>query len=89
MGLNLTWFDSLPAEKQYTILFGWKRQKYWKKNIISPEIKKFKMYGYTKLVKTYPPKSKHYIRIIRKNRRYKSNVGDIRQAAINLILNKK
>lgn len=89
MGINLTWFDSLPKEKQYSILFSWKRQKYFKKNMTEPEIKKIKMYRRIRLVKIYPPKSKHYIKMIRKNRRYKSSVGDLRQAAINLILNTK
>lgn len=89
MGINIIWFDSLPIEKQYSLMFNWKKEKYFKRSIVVPEIKKIRMRRYIKIIKIYPPKLKHYVRIIKKSKRYMSNVCDMRNATIDLLIEGK
>lgn len=73
MGKNTAWFDALHISKRYDILFKWKREKYKRKIFDSPK----------------PANLKHFIISIRKNRRFIPNISYLRQASIDIILNKK
>ena len=84
MGSNIVWFDSLPKSKQYDILFKWKSEKYIKKSVTIPKLVKLNKRSMN--IKIYPSNIKHYILILKKNRRYKPTIVNIRETTIDLIL---
>ena len=101
MGSNIVWFDSLSKTKQYDILFGWKRICHMNK-MTKPEyvrvakrvpIDPKRPFGRTKIVKQmelkYPPSLKHFIKECKTKREDQPKVQNIRQVAIDLLLNEK
>lgn len=101
MGSNIVWFDSLPKNKQYDLLFGWKRKKHMNTRT-KPEyvlVKKrvpiddSRPWGRKKLVSVselwYPPSLKHFIKECKKNQLFQPRVQNIRQTTIDLLLSEK
>ena len=99
MGANIVWFDSLSKTKQYDILFEWKRIKnsnkrtkpeYVKKSIRVP-LDPNRPWGRTKLSKVwvleYPPSFKHFIKKCQTSMRYQVKKQNVREIAINILLN--
>jgi len=101
MGSNIVWFDSLSKRKQYDLLFGWKRVRHMDKRT-KPEyveiskrvpVDPTRPYGKKKIIKVlelrYPPSLKHYIKTCKKARIYQPRIQNVRQAAIDILLNSK
>lgn len=101
MGSNIVWFDSLSKRRQYDLLFGWKRLKHIDSRT-KPEYVKVsrrvpvdptRPYGKRKIVVVeelrYPPSLKHYIKECKKARIYQPRIQNVRQAAIDILLNSK
>jgi hypothetical protein len=96
MGSNILWFDSLHIVLKYDLLFAWKAEKYTNK-LTQP--KKEKVIKFTRVgwkakrqkveVINYPPNLKYFIQKIKTHPRFKVNVIDHRNAAIEILLNKK
>jgi hypothetical protein len=95
MGQNIVWFDSLTRTKQFDLLFQWKREKH-SNNLILPEksfVRKLQLDSNTwrrttKWVEVtkYPPNLKHFINDRKKSRMFLTNIVNIRQATIDLLL---
>jgi len=82
---NLIWFDALSKTKQYDLFYEWKREKY---NCIERKKRiKFKKWGIE--IVLYPPKLKHFIKEKKKEYRYQPNKINMRESAIDFLLNKK
>lgn len=101
MGSNIVWFDSLSNQKQYDLLFQWKRIKFRNKKE-KPEyvtcVKRIPLdplrpWGRKKYVKTlelsYPPSLKHFIKECRESQQFRPSVNKVRECTIDLILNQK
>jgi hypothetical protein len=92
LGSNIIWFDSLPKEKQYDLLFEWKKYRHSKKDIKIKEIsvKRFDpvLRRYKRVdIKIYPPKLKYWILEKRFSGHYTPNKLYLRDKAIDFILN--
>lgn len=98
MGSKIYWFDSLPENKQYNILFTWKKIKYFNK-LKKPEYVFFnkkvpidpnKPYGRKKTVMDkklkYPPSFKHFILEYYNNPYYQPIKTTKRDVIINSLL---
>ena len=96
MGSNILWFDSLHIVLKYDLLFAWKTEKYRNK-LTQP--KKEKVTKLTRVgwkvqrqkveVTNYPPNLKYFIKNIKRHPRFKTDIVNHRNAAIELLLNKK
>ena len=97
MGPNILWFDSLHIVLKYDLLFAWKAEKYRNK-LTQP--KKEKVIKFTRVgwkvqrqkveVINYPPNLKYFIETIKTHPRFrKTDIVNHRNAAIELLLNKK
>jgi hypothetical protein len=101
MGSNIVWFDSLSKTKQYDILFGWKRKVHMNDRTKPEYVEVLKRvpvdpkrpWGRTKITKVkelrYPASLKHFIQECKKNREYQPSTQNVRQVAIDLLLNNK
>lgn len=93
MGTHIVWFDALANNRQYDLLFLWKREKHNKKDITEPTKSKYE-YGNpyrlhcTTYIK-YPASIKHFLETYLKDMRFQPSKVRIREASLNLILNKK
>ena len=98
MGSNIVWFDSLGKTKQYDLLFQWKKEKHNNK-LTKPEKVKVRqsqidsktwrrIFKWVEVTK-YPPNLKYFIKERKHLRMYTPNVVNVRQATIDLLLNKK
>ena len=98
MGKNIVWFDSLDKAKQYDLLFQWKREKHNNKLTIPEKTyvrestidgktwrRIFKWVEITK----YPPNLKYFINERKNSRMFTPSIVNVRQATIDLLLNKK
>jgi hypothetical protein len=91
MGKNLAWFDSLTKDKQYDVLFLWKKNKY-NNDLKKPKVRYVKRYSYVKggysIIKVidYPPNLKHFIKDLRLKFRFKVDKSVLRNSAIDLLL---
>ena len=96
MGVNILWFDSLDKTAKYDFLFSWKQEKF-KNKLTQPEkvkIVRFKRVGFKRVsevveVINYPPKLKYFIKKMKMYKRFKTRIVNQRDAAIDLLLNKK
>jgi hypothetical protein len=101
MGSNIVWFDSLGKNRQYDLLFGWKRVKSMNKRV-QPEyvlvnkrvpVDPKRPYGRSKIIKVlelkYPASLKHFIKECRQRRDFQPSVRNVRQATIDILLNNK
>ena len=96
MGSNLVWFDSLSKRRQYDLLFLWKYEKV-SNRLTKPVVKYVKKYTWSfgkrksQIVKVieYPANLKHFIKRVKKINKFKTNISYIRNAAIDILLNKK
>ena len=91
MGSNIVWFNSLSEKNQCDILFQWKKEKYHNK-LTQPEKVIDKLFLGNKRFKwveriNYPPNIKHFINSVKL--RYKPNVVQLRESAIDLLLKNK
>lgn len=90
MGKHIVWFDALASDKQYDLLFLWKKEKMNKKNITKPTEVKYKYgnrYKLTNLTYTvYPASLKHFLEEHKLDRRFQPNKARIREASLNLLL---
>ena len=93
MGTHIVWFDALANNRQYDLLFLWKREKHNRKDITEPTKSKY-AYGnpyrlncltYIK----YPASIKYFLETYLKDSRFQPSKVRIREASLNLILNKK
>lgn len=85
---NKAWFDSLPSNKQYDILYNWKMMKYHKSSIKKPVVSYHRTYGevgYKKYI-SYPAKLKHFIKKIKKHPRFRGEKSKIRKNIIDIFL---
>jgi hypothetical protein len=97
MGQNIVWFDSLSKTKQFDLLFQWKKEK--KNNKLTIPEKTFvrrlqldsSWRRTTKWVEitNYPPNLKYFIQERKHSRMFTPNISNVRQATIDLLLNKK
>lgn len=96
MGQNIVWFDSLSRTKQYDLLFQWKREKHNNK-LTKPEkvkVRQSKFIGWKRKfhwvdVTQYPVNLKYFIKERKNWRMFKTNIVNVRQATIDILLNKK
>ena len=96
MGSNILWFDSLDKTAKYDFLFAWKQEKY-KNKLTQPEkvkVIRFKRVGFKRVsevveVINYPPNLKYFIQKMKMYTRFKTRIVNQRDAAIDLLLNKK
>lgn len=96
MGSNILWFDSLHIVVKYDLLFAWKAEKYKnkltqpkKEKIVKLVIVGWKTQRQKVEVINYPPNLKYFIENIKKHPRFKTDIVNQRNAAIELLLNKK
>jgi hypothetical protein len=96
MGQNIVWFDSLSSRQKWNFLFLWKEEK-WSNKLKSP--KKVKRPG-VKLVGgrirrtmvdaiDYPPSLKHFIKRTKELPSFRVSRKNLRQSAIDILLNQK
>ena len=96
MGQNIVWFDSLGRTKQFNLLFQWKEEKHNNK-LTKPEkvkVRKLKYVGWKRQIQwvevtKYPPNLKYFIKERKNSRMFRTNIVNVRQATIDLLLNKK
>jgi hypothetical protein len=97
MGQNIVWFDSLSKTKQFDLLFQWKKEK--KNNKLTIPEKTFvrrlqldsswrRTTKWVEITK-YPPNLKYFIQERKHSRMFTPNISNVRQATIDLLLNKK
>lgn len=90
MGKHIVWFDALASNRQYDLLFLWKKEKKDKKDITKPTEAKYKYgnrYRLSNLTYTiYPASIKHFLEIYKNDRRFQPNKSRIREASLNLLL---
>ena len=95
---NIVWIDSLGKTKQYDLLFQWKKEKHNNK-LTKPEKVKVRqsqidsktwrrIFKWVEVTK-YPPNLKYFIKERKHLRMFTLNVVNVRQATIDLLLNKK
>lgn len=93
MGKNIVWFDALASNKQYDLLFLWKKYKNNRKDIVEPTKSKYEYGNKYRLNKMtyikYPATIKHFLKIYLLDSRFQPSKIRIREASLNLILNKK
>lgn len=91
LGKNLIWFNSLSVEKQYDLLFIWKKEKWRNKNGLRPKLIVKYNHITRKREKVPNPelKLKHWIISWRYSRQFATSKGKIRNSTINIILNEK
>jgi hypothetical protein len=91
LGPNLIWFNSLSVEKQYDLLFMWKKEKWRNSNGLRPKlIVKYNHITRKREKSINPPlKLKHWIISWRYLRQFATTKGKIRNSTINIILNEK
>lgn len=80
---HISWFNSLPTSKQYDILFLWKSHKYHKKHYPKPSMVRYDVYRVVS-----PVKLKHWIILIKMNKKFQSSRNRMRDSQIDLILKK-
>jgi hypothetical protein len=82
---NSIWFDALSKTRKYDLFYEWKKEKYnsveRKKKVI------LKRWGME--IVLYPVKLKHFIKEKKKEYRYQPSKINMRESAIDFILNKK
>lgn len=92
MGSNIVWFDSLNKQKQFDLLFEWKREKYSKRFVENPYTEKKRVLVLEngrwrrklKDVTIYPASLKHFIKRVKP--KYRPNVVKVRETTIDMIL---
>ena len=91
LGKNLIWFNSLSTEKQYDLLFMWKKEKWLSENGLRPKLIVKYNFITRKREKIRNPelKLKHWIIPWRYSGRYNAAKSKIRNSTINIILNEK
>lgn len=82
---NLIWFDALSKTKKYDLFYEWKREKH--NSIEKKRLVRLKRWGIEIVV--YPPKLKHFIKEKKTEYRYRPNKVNMRESAIDFLLNKK
>jgi hypothetical protein len=82
---NRIWFDALSKTKRYDLFYEWRSEKY-----NSVEKKKYVMLRHWKIeIIVYPAKLKHFIKEKKKEFRYQPRKSNLRESAIDFILDKK
>lgn len=82
---NLVWFDALCKTKKYDLFYEWRREKY--NSIEKKRLVTLKHWGI--VITVYPAKLKHFIREKKKEFRYQPNKKNLRESAIDFILDEK
>lgn len=82
---NRIWFDALSKTKRYDLFYEWRVEKH--NSIEKKKIVRIKMWGLDMAV--YPAKLKHFIREKKIEFRYQPKKGNLRESAIDFILDKK
>ena len=94
MGSDIVWFDSLHTTQKYDLLFEWKEEKH-KNKLTEPKVTKVKRRNpYLRKwefieVKSWPINLKYFIKSRKISRKYKISVVNLREATIDILLNKK
>ena len=89
MGKHIVWFDALTSNRQYDLLFIWKKEKYKRKDILVPTKSKYEYGNRHKLQMTdtkYPASIKHFLEVYTLDSRFQPSKVRIREASLNLIL---
>ena len=90
MGKDLAWFDSLSLQKKYDLLFSWKIEKKYNKRESPSKVRIYHRYLRKKIdVMSYPPNFKYFIKDKKARPYFESNVSDIREATIDILLKNK
>jgi hypothetical protein len=90
MGKHIVWFDALASNRQYDLLFLWKREKYKNKDIKVPTKVKCEYGNRFTLQKTYtkyPASIKHFLKIYTLDSRFQPSKVRIREASLKILLN--
>jgi hypothetical protein len=87
MGVNIVWFESLHEKSQYDLLFSWKKEKN-NNRLDSPKKIKIKYGGHKIDSVKYPASLKYFIKKTKNSRKYKPNKDRLRDAALEIILQK-
>lgn len=82
---NLIWFDALCKTKKYDLFYEWKREKY--NSVEKKKLVRLRHWGME--VTIYPAKLKHFIKEKKKEFRYRPNKNNLRESAIDFILDEK
>jgi len=89
MGKHIVWFDALASNRQYDLLFLWKREKNNRKDIKVPTKSKYEYGNRFTLQKTYtkyPASIKHFLEVYTLDSRFQPSKVKIREASLNLLL---
>lgn len=82
---NRIWFDALSKTKRYDLFYEWRTEKY-----NSIEKKRRVMLRHWKIeIVVYPAKLKHFIKEKKKEFRYQPKKSNLRESAIDFLLEKK
>jgi hypothetical protein len=79
------WFDALSKTKRYDLFYEWRMEKY---NSIEKK-KHVMLKGWRIEIVVYPAKLKHFIKEKKKEFRYQPRKSNLRESAIDFILDKK
>jgi hypothetical protein len=82
---NRIWFDALSKTKRYDLFYEWRRESY---NSIEKK-KHVMLKGWRIEIVLYPAKLKHFIKEKKKEFRYQPRKSNLRESAIDFILDKK
>jgi|LakMenE01Jun11ns_1017448.scaffolds.fasta_scaffold9541328_2 hypothetical protein len=82
---NRIWFDALSKTKRYDLFYEWRRESY---NSIEKK-KHVMLKGWRIEIVLYPAKLKHFIKEKKKEFRYQPKKSNLRESAIDFILDKK
>lgn len=90
MGKHIVWFDALASNRQYDLLFLWKKEKYKVKDIKVPTKVKYEYGNRHRLQMTYtkyPASIKHFLEVYTLDSRFQPSKVRIREASLKILLN--
>ena len=90
MGKHIVWFDALASNRQYDLLFLWKKEKYKTKDVEVPTKVKYEYGNRHRLQMTYtkyPASIKHFLEVYILDSRFQPSKVRIREASLKILLN--
>ena len=81
---NRIWFDALTKTKRYDLFYEWRRESY---NSVEKK-RRVMIKGWRIEIVLYPAKLKHFIKEKKKEYRYQPRKNNLRESAIDFILDK-
>lgn len=82
---NRIWFDALSKTKRYDLFYEWRTEKY--NSVEKKKIVRIKMWRMD--IAVYPARLKHFIKEKKQEFRYQPKKSNLRESAIDFLLEKK